>query len=112
MEPTFGFQEEVKELKHSGPGIASFIISLVCIILLVVLFGVALISESGELALDEEEAMYLVLGLVGIIDGILNIIGVGLGIFGIVQKNRKRVFPIIGLIINGTLLLFFIYLFI
>ncbi|WP_172252300.1 hypothetical protein [Saccharibacillus deserti] len=106
-------------LKHSGVGIASFVLSLVSIALYVVFFVAAIgvaysFSEMGT-TLDpytatEEQlmgfgvgALVLLLSILGA--AVLNLVGVILGIVGLVSKDRKKVFPVIGTILNGLCLL-------
>jgi len=95
--------------KHSRMGIASFIIALAqgFLTLLVIIFA-GILTMSGPQ--HENEAGFAVLGLF-IIGGIFtHLVGVGLGIAGMVQKNRKKVFSILGFVFNITVILFVILL--
>ncbi|OAB77135.1 hypothetical protein PNBC_07040 [Paenibacillus crassostreae] len=107
-------------IKHSGPGIASFVLSMLS--LLGYIASVALIGAiiaphlSPESLSSPSEELIQIIGSVGllvILFIILNIIGVILSIIGVVLKNRKKIFAILGLIINGVIVLcltsFFIY---
>lgn len=88
--------------RHSGFGIASFIISLAAAIglfLLVVIAGVMEASSPG--GIDEESAGALFLGLM-----IFGAIGIDLlallfGIIGVFQKDRKKIFSILGIIFSA-----------
>lgn len=110
MEPSFGFQEEIKNLRHSGVGIASFVISLIAIIILLGLILLAILTEAIGISADSQEILYLIIGFSAIILGLLSIIGIVLGIIGVFQEDRKRVFSILGLIINAVPVLTMIYL--
>ncbi|NGZ75840.1 hypothetical protein [Saccharibacillus alkalitolerans] len=106
-------------LKHSGLGIASFVLSLLSIALYVVFFVSAVgvvysISESGAIldsaAISEEQMMSVGIGALILIVSILgaallNLVGVILGIVGLVSKARKKVFAVIGTVLNGLCLL-------
>ncbi|MDP4087882.1 MAG: hypothetical protein Q8930_01275 [Bacillota bacterium] len=89
-------------LKHSGLGIASFVMSLVLI------FGYFIIfAASASLALNEDttEGQFAVIGLGVIFLMILSVVALILGIVGTALKNRKKGFAIAGLIINSLSLL-------
>lgn len=89
------------ELRHSGLGIAAFIVSAASFVLGVggvLVFGIS----SGKYLLGPFCSCGLPPGLVGI----------GLGIAGLAQKNRKKLFAYLGialgamiLIINGVLIM-------
>lgn len=109
------------KVKHSGPGIASFVLALVAVLTVVIgiVLSVAAVASSADLAgatQEEIEAELLeggggeVAGLIGA--GLLMIASIGfavigliLGIIGVVMKNRKKVFGIIGLILNALIVL-------
>ena len=88
--------------KHSGMGIASFIISLVIgvgVFLAIVIAGVIKVANPESLHNESIGTALLGLFIIGCL--FINLIGIGLGIAGLVQKNRKRIFSILGTIING-----------
>lgn len=100
-------------VKQSGPGIASFVLSMVSLlgyIVSVALIG-ALISpildvESNTLATNDNIVQKLGIAvLVVILFILMNVIGLILGIVGVSLKNRKKIFAILGLILNGVILL-------
>ncbi|WP_410512094.1 hypothetical protein PaeBR_18920 [Paenibacillus sp. BR2-3] len=103
------------DLKHSGPGIASFVISIVTLIGYIVSFIIAgamassILDEFGEMSNDSSQA-FLFLGLVVLGLAALNVIGVVLGIIGLSLRNRRKVFAIIGTIINAIIILVFMLL--
>lgn len=113
--PVFMPEQPEMILKHSGPGIASFILSLVTIIGYIACVAIigAIISPymgpDGMLDLPNVEdiqgitlAIFLFLLLI-----VINVIGLILGIVGVAIKNRKKVFSIIGLVINAIIVLVF-----
>ncbi|GGN92143.1 DUF4064 domain-containing protein [Saccharibacillus kuerlensis] len=109
---------QMGRLKHSGLGIASFVLSLISIALYIVCFvaiiGIfASIANSPEQILNNFDSMepggeVLAIGLAGLGllgSALLNFIGLILGIVGLVMKDRKKVFAIIGTVLNGLCLL-------
>lgn len=97
-----------KDRKHSGFGIASFVISLLSGMLIFIFIGIAQILESptpGEL--DEESMEVIVMGLFMIGSALLSIVALSMGI---VQKAKKKVFAVLGVIFSGVILLGFLLL--
>ncbi|MEK3883063.1 hypothetical protein [Paenibacillus sp. PL2-23] len=109
------------KLKHSGPGIASFIIALLAVLALVIgviLSVVAVANSTDFIGATPEEieeqllsggggdaASLIGAGLLMMLSIGIAIIGLILAIIGVVMKNRKKVFAIIGLILNGLMVL-------
>jgi hypothetical protein len=89
-------------LPHSGPGVASFIISILTVI--GAILAVIVIASVGR-KVKPEEPLAILNGLLILGNMFLNLIGVVLGIVGTVQANRNKVFAIIGLCLNGVMLL-------
>jgi hypothetical protein len=86
-----------EQKKHSGLGIASFITSIVSgilIFLLIVIAGVMEASSPG--GLDEESAGAVVVGLFLFAFLGASLVALGLGIGGLIQKERKNIFAILG----------------
>jgi hypothetical protein len=97
-------------LKHSGIGIASFIISLVIGIFFVILFlGAGFIGIASPETMYNESVMILI-GLFAILGLFVCLTGIGLGIGGLFQKKRKKVFAALGLIFNVLVLFGVIFL--
>ncbi|MEC0089410.1 hypothetical protein [Paenibacillus macquariensis] len=98
-------------LKHSGPGIASFIlcmISLLGYIASVALIGSLMTPYLTEDLTSPSAEMIEKLGVAGaivILFLFMNLIGVILGIVGVSLKRRKKIFAILGLIMNAAILL-------
>ena len=90
------------EKKHSGLGIASFIISIVSSIstfMLIVIAGVMETSRSG--GIDEESVGAVMVGLFILAFLFVSLVALGLGIAGLIQKDRKKVYAIIGTVFSA-----------
>lgn len=130
-QPPYG-QPPLSKLKHSGVGIASFIIAILAIVssilsLVLIISGVAgAITNSGidlNTLSDPEAVNNLLLGdelsagMTSLIIGSLLIffsigiafVGTILGLISVFQKNRKKVFGILGLIFNALIFVGFIF---
>lgn len=93
---------ERMEPPHSGLGIASFVISIlsgVLIFFLIVIAGVMEASTPG--GMDEESVGAIVVGLFLIGFLFTALVALGLGIGGLVQRNRKKIFAILGTVFSG-----------
>lgn len=87
--------------KHSGLGIASFITAIFSgcfIFVIMIIAGVIEISNPG--GMDENSAAAIIIGLFIIIFLGTALLGLGLGIASLIQKNRKKIFGILGTIIS------------
>jgi hypothetical protein len=85
----------MKHQKHSGLGIASFITSTASGIILILLFVIAgAIESSTPGGVDEESAEILGFSLFALLGASLASLGLGIG--GLVQKERKNIFAILG----------------
>jgi hypothetical protein len=103
------------DLQHSGPGIASFIISLVTILgyaalfIFIIMKASSMVNENSNLLAESSQSIML-LGMTVIILSALNVIGVVIGIIGLSIRKRRKMFGIIGTIINGVIILLFMLL--
>lgn len=89
------------EEKHSKLSIASFVISLVTGFVLFILIAIAGVLENATPGgMDEESAGAILLGLGIIFSMLVSFVSLGLGIAGLVQKNTKKVFGILGIIFS------------
>lgn len=96
----------MEELKHSGLGIASFIVSIaagVCIFFTFVIAGAIEATTPG--GMNEESATAIIIGLLLVIFLFATLVSLGLGIGGLVQKERKKIFAILGTIFSATITL-------
>lgn len=92
--------------RHTGLGIASFIIALVVGFLAFALVAVAGVLEAttpGGLDEDSPAAMFLGLGLFALV--FVNIIGLILGFAGIFQARRNKTFGVLGVVIGSLTLI-------
>ena len=94
------------EQKHSGFGIASFVISIVSGLSLFLFFVIAaLMDASAPNGIDEESAAAMVLGFFVLGFLFLAFVALGLGIAGLVQIDRKKVFAVLGTMFSALVLL-------
>ncbi len=99
-------QQSQPRLKHSGLGIASFVISLAMgVYFILVVFVAAVMEAATPGGMPETSPVLAIVGLFAFLGLFGCVVGIGLGIAGMFQKNRKRVFSILGLIINGLIVL-------
>jgi hypothetical protein len=90
------------ELRHSGLGIASFILSLVVgcfLFLLVVTAGVMEVSTPG--GMDENSPLTVVLGLLIIGGMFAALVAFALGVAGLFQPSRAKVFAVLGAVFSA-----------
>jgi hypothetical protein len=96
------YVEDDRGLKHSGLGIASFIIAIVVVevfeFLLIVVTGIVEATNPG--GVEAKPTIATVVGMSIFLGFGLSLVGIGLGIAGLIQKNRKKVFTILGLVSN------------
>lgn len=92
-------EKPAEQTKHSGRGKASFVISIVgSLILWVSAFSLEWLPGDDEL----HEILIL---LVMFLAALSLLVGAGLGIAGLLQKNRKKAFAVSGLVVNLLLIL-------
>ena len=98
--------EQQPARRHSGLGIASFVISIIAGLImfaLVVMAGIMTVKAGGQL--DEQSPEAVVLGCSILAGSFLYLVGIGLAIGGLCQRNRHKVFPVLGLVLNIVFLL-------
>ena len=112
-----------RENRHSRLGIASFVIAVLTTVLFVVLL-VVIFSAAGQLLggvdpqnvtpqdlernLRQSPGTTGVLGVAGfglVASPFLYLLGAALGIAGLIQKRRKRLFSVLGTVANGVIFL-------
>lgn len=99
-------QHVLPEKKQSGLGIASFIIALVGGFVMFAVFGIAgYLEHTMEGGMTEESPAAALVGLAMMGDGLLILLGAGLGVAGLFQADRKKLFSILGLMMNGMIIL-------
>lgn len=114
-DPPYLYKENARDLKHSGPGIASFVIALVTFIGYAVSFVIvgaessSNVNESNQLMAGSAE-IFMFLGTTVLILAALNVIGAVIGIIGLTLHSRRKIFAVIGTVINGVILILFMLL--
>lgn len=101
----------MEEQKHSGLGIASFITSIVSgilIFLVIVIAGVMEASTPG--GIDEESVGAVMVGLFLFAFLGAALVALGLGIGGLLQKERKKIFAILGTVFAAVSLVVTIFI--
>lgn len=116
--PPPGMQGAPETLKHSGLGIASFIIALLAILaaIITLVLTVSFTADFIDMGTLDPESLeaeivegggaigaVLAAGLLFIVSIGLSIIGLILGIVGAVMKNRKKVFSVLGIVLNALI---------
>lgn len=114
-----------REDRHSRMGIASLVIAVLSIIAIVLFFVISVSVASSEIgndpqsfdpnSIDQDSPLattfaLLGLGLVGSM--LLTVLGFGLGVAGLIQRRRKRLFAILGTVLNGLVILGVLALFV
>ncbi len=108
---------------QSRLGIASFVIAILTTVLFVLLF-VVIFNAAGQLlgnadpqsvtpqdlqrSLEDNPGATGLLGVAGFglaVTPLLYVLGIALGIAGLVQKRRGRLFAVLGTVFNGLILL-------
>ncbi|ASA20106.1 hypothetical protein [Paenibacillus donghaensis] len=113
--PPDSYPERPHDYPHSGPGIASFVIGLISIVGYVVTLFVAssrsysVIVEDNRIVGDVSQTI-MFLGLAVLSLTALNVIGVVIGIIGISLSKRRKLLGIIGTLINGLIILLFMFM--
>ena len=102
MNPESESQSENKNLKHSGYGIASFVISLVngflicCFLIFVTVVGFDPPTLVGALIMGFVILIFIVLFV-----GLIPLVGLVLGLVGLRQQNFRKQFCKLGIGLNG-----------
>ena len=92
---------------HKGTGIASFIIGVTCLILVMALIGTAgVMANTGRMTPE----LNMIIGLGIICACFVDLIGIVLGLFGATDRSSKKVYPVLGLILNIVVVMLFVAL--
>ena len=91
-------------LKHSGLGIASFIISIAVAILIGCTLILAIVAEENTYGgLDDDT--YAVIGVLIIFSLLADLVALGLGIWGTCMQNTNKLLAILGTCFSGGTIL-------
>lgn len=102
-----------EEPKHSGIGIASFIMCIVAFVsIFVVVIIAGVLEESTPGGLSETSPQAMIIGLLVILFALLDLIALVLGIVGLAQRNRKKLFAILGTLFSSITIIGSVGLFI
>ena len=82
---------------HKGLGIASFIVGVTCLVIVMGLVAVAGAMTNAGRATPEFN-MIIGLGMISVV--FVDFIGIVLGIFGAADRTSKKVYPVLGLVLN------------
>ncbi len=94
---------EMESYKHSGLGIASFTISIVSgvfIFLILAILGVMEATTPG--GIDEESPVTFFIGLLLLTFIGASFLAFGLGMGGLAQKERKKIFAVLGTVLAAA----------
>jgi len=92
--------------KHSGLGIASFVIALLVGVLeFAVIIAAGIMETSAPGGMDEDSPAVMAVGFAICFGVLMHVMGLILGIVGVAQSGRNRVFAILGSIFNGVILI-------
>jgi hypothetical protein len=94
-----------REQPHSGLGIASLIVAVFSGVLLLIVVGFAAVMAEEFGDLDEDSPTVMLLGAFALGACALTLLGLGLGVGGLIQKDRNKVFAILGVLANGFVLM-------
>ncbi|MDR3347009.1 MAG: hypothetical protein LBN32_00185 [Helicobacteraceae bacterium] len=101
--------EEEIQLRHSGLGIASFVLSIVDLVaFMVLLVFAAIVGTSLPSNAADAQALLMLIGVMYFAVLLVAIVAIGLGIAGVCQRARK-VFGILGLTFSIGIMLFAIF---
>lgn len=96
--------------KHSGFGIASFIITLATgawVFVLIVIAGVLETTTPG--GVDENSPLVILLGLAMFGGLFVDLMGITFGIIGLFQSDQKKLFAILGVIFGFLVIVGFLF---
>jgi hypothetical protein len=89
--------------RHSGLGIASFVIGCVSAVLILVLLVVAGVLEASTPGgMSDTSPSAIAIGLLLFLFVFLALVGLGLGISGLFQSGRKKVFAVLGTVFGAV----------
>ena len=92
-------------LRQSWLGISSFVMSIIFGLIMfgLVVASAVLATREGGMSEDSVEAIVIGLAILGC--GFAILVGLGLGIAGLFQPQRSKVFSILGIIFNAAIVL-------
>jgi hypothetical protein len=92
--------------RHSGLGIASFVIGLVAaVVVFLALLAAGVLSIAHGGAIDQRAPAVILVGLVMVLFLLIAFIGIVLGLIGVLQARRRKLFAGLGLGINAAVVI-------
>jgi hypothetical protein len=93
------------ETRHSGLGIASFVIALLTgVIYTGIIAAVMIHNLRASEPLDRKSPLAVLIALAVITANFLNVVGLLLGICGLVQRDRRRSLALVGFFLNALII--------
>jgi hypothetical protein len=90
---------------HSGLGIASLVLAVIAGIAMLLIFTIVGVMAGDDVGgLDEESPEAMALGAFAIGACALTLLGLGLGVGALLQKDRNKLFGALGVVANGLVL--------
>lgn len=104
-----GYPYGAPALKHSGLGLTSFILSILCgLVMFILVMNAGVLEAKSPNGMDEESPEAIVLGLLMMGDVALILMAFVRGLVAIFQKDRKQLFSILGMTFAGLTVLAFV----
>lgn len=99
------------EWKHSRFGIASFTLTVVLGLCLLLAFGLIGLeyAETGP-DLEEDSPLLVLVGLLFVFSCLGNVLSLALGVVGLLEKRRKKAFALLGTVLSSLTLLLIVVL--
>jgi hypothetical protein len=93
--------------RHKGSGIASFALGVTGVVLVLGVFGAA-VAMAATTKITPELTMLLGLGM--LFACFIDLIGIAFGFVGAVDRTSKKVYPVLGLVLNFIIVALFVAL--
>lgn len=90
--------------RHKGSGIASFVLGVTGVVLVFGVFGAA-VAMAATKSITPELTVFLGLGMV--FACFIDLIGIAFGFVGAVDRTSKKVYPVLGLVLNFIIVALF-----
>src|SRR4051794_39045597 len=103
---TIGMENHAIARSHKGQGIASFAIGMLSVAAVVGLIAAAAMAQIKTGKVTPELTMILGFSLISV--AFIDLVGIGLGVFGAADRGSKKTFPALGLVLNVAIFAFFI----
>lgn len=101
----------MKDQKHSGFGVTSFIMSIVSIILFFMVFFIPLIAvASGSGPEQSSNGLIVIFGFFLFVFFFESFVSIVFGVLGLLQKERKKILAIWGIVLSATSFLIMVFL--